>query len=140
MKLFVYCPEQYSNQPDSPEWEFALDLSKNSRLPIVSNIETFKHLEKPQVISVPEKQIYDIEKTVKCGFIHSIDITDEFCEIQKSIVACFTHEDGGTYQEAPIIKEKHKAKFRVRHYKSGEYTVIVRDEQKEFINDSFRVV
>jgi hypothetical protein len=140
MKLFVYCPEQYSNQEDSPEWQIALELSKDSKLPIISNLKIFEHMDKPQLVSIPEKQICDIQKVVESGFIHSIDLINEFYEIDKSLVACFTNKEGVTYQEAPILREKHKAKFRVRHNQKGEYTVIIRDSQKEYYSGSFEVL
>lgn len=140
MKLFVYCPEQYSNQENSPEWQVALELSKNSKLPIVSNLDVFKHLTKPQLVSVPEKKSCNIQKVVESGFIHSIDLIDEFHEIDKSLVACFTNKEGITYQEVPILREKHKAKFRVRHNQKGEHLVIIRDSQREYANDSFEVI
>lgn len=140
MKLFIYCPEEHYEAEESKEWKDALVLSKKNKLPIVSNIEEFSHIRQPQVISVPEKSFFDIDKTVKLGFIQRIDITNEFYEFSASIKALITDSDGLAVSHSPTVKETHKVKFRIRHHKKGVYTVAVIDDSKTYLEESFEVL
>lgn len=139
MKLFVYCPEQYNGKEGSPEWESALQLSKNAKLPIVSNIDKFQELKAPQIVSVPEKSFFDVDEIIKLGFIQKIDITNEFYDIDSSVAAYFTDATGKMYEHKPTVKETHKAKFRVRHYQNGLHTVVVRDKNYVYLESTFTV-
>ena len=140
MKLFIYCPEEHYEAEESKEWKDALVLSKKNKLPIVSNIEEFSHIRQPQVISVPEKSFSNIDKTVKLGFIQRIDITDEFFEFSSSTRALITDCDGCVLDYKPTVKEAHKVKFRIRHHKKGMHKVIVMDEVKVYLEESFEVL
>lgn len=140
MKLFVYCPAEYYEKYDSEEWVLANNLSKKSKLPIVTHIDGFDSISIPQIVSLPEKKYYDIDKTVKSGFIHKIDITDEFHEMGKNIIARYTDPDGFVYDKLPIVKEKYKVKFRDRHQKKGLYKIVIIDNGINYIEDQFEVV
>jgi hypothetical protein len=139
VKLFVYCPEQYNGKEGFPEWESALQLSKKTKLPIVSNIDRFQELKTPQVVSVPEKSFHDIDRTVKLGFVQKIDITNEFYDIDDSVAAYFTDSTGYAYECKPTIRETHKIRFRVRHHKEGVHTVVVRDKNTIYLESSFTI-
>jgi len=140
VKLFVYCPEEHHGVEDSKEWQAALALSKKNKLPIVSNIEEYSHVKKARVISVPEKSFSNIDKTVKLGFIQRIDITDEFFEFSSSTRALITDCDDCVLDYKPTVKEAHKVKFRIRHHKKGMHKVVVMDEVKVYLEESFEVL
>lgn len=140
MKLFVYCPERYYNKKDTVEWQQAIKLSNHAKLPIVSHINGFSDLTVPQIISMPEKRIYDVDKVVKSGFIHRVDLTDEFNEMGVSISAYITNELGHEYTNPPTIRELHKVKFRMRHYSVGKHTVVVKDDNRIYLEETFNVV
>ena len=140
MKLFVYCPSKFNKLEGSEEWEKALNLSRQSKLPIVSNIKDFEYIQEPKVIQVPEKSFFSIDKKTQAGFIHRIDITDEFFEMDESVTAFFLHEDGSSYEHSPIVREKHKIKFRTRHKKPGKYTVKVQGIKNKYLEDSFEII
>lgn len=140
MKLFVYCPSEYYGKEDSPQWQKACSISKKYKLAVVSNIDGLEHLEVPQVIAVPEKRCHDIDEKVNSGFVHKIDITDEFCEISKESFARFVDPDGLVYEEKPILVEKHKLKFRTRHSKKGTYKVIIVNNESDYLESGFEVL
>jgi len=140
VKLFIYCPEEYDGVEDSEEWQAALALSKKSKLPIVSNMEEFRHIKEARVISVPEKSFFDIDKTVKLGFIQRIDITNEFFEFSSSTKALVTDGDGCVFDHNPTVKEAHKVKFRIRHHKKGIHKVLIMDETRVYLEESFEVL
>jgi hypothetical protein len=140
VKLFIYCPNEHYGKEESLEWQEACNTSKEHKLAIVSNIEDFSHLTSPQVIAIPEKKLQDIDETVKLGFIHKIDITDEFCEMNKNPFAVFVDPDGLTYEELPILVEKHKIRFRTRHAKKGEYRVRIMINALSYTDSVFEVI
>ena len=140
MKLFVYCPSEYYGKEDSPQWQEACVVSKKHKLAIVSNIEGLEHLLNPQVVAMPEKRYRDIDETVNSGFVHKIDITDEFCEMSKESFARFVDPDGLIYEQKPILVEKHKLKFRTRHSKKGIYKVIIVNNESDYLESGFEVL
>ena len=139
MKLFVYCPGQYYEQ-NCPQWEKAINLSKQSKLPIVTNIEDFIHLDSPSVVSIPDQKYSNVDESVKSGFVHRIDITDEFCDFSPDVIAEFTSPDGSIYQEKPILKELHRVQFRTRHLNKGKYRFAVRLNNLNYMEGCFTVV
>jgi hypothetical protein len=140
VKLFIYCPNDFYEKNESLEWQESNALSKKYKLPVVSNIDGFDNIEIPQVVAIPEKQYYDIDDTVKLGFIHKIDITDEFCEMNGDVFALFTNPDGLIYQEKPIVIEKHVLRFRTRQSQQGKYKVIIMNNGIEYMEAYFEVL
>ena len=140
MKLFVYCPSEYYGKEESPNWQEACSISKKYKLAVVSNIEDFSHLTLPQVIAIPEKKYSDIDENVVSGFVHKIDITDEFCETNKSPYAIFTDPEGLVYEEKPVLAEKHKLRFRTRHTKKGTHRVVIMINGLNYTESVFEVL
>ena len=139
MKLFVYCPEEFY-ESNSPQWEKALLIANQTKLPIASNIKGFSELQEPTVVSVPDKKFVDVDESVKSGFIHKIDITDEFCVFDGVVEAIFTASNGETYVCRPIVKEQHGVKFRTRHEEQGTYKVVVMNNNMAYLERLFTVV
>lgn len=140
MKLFVYCPSEYYGKEESPQWQEACSISKKYKLAVVSNIDGLEYLQTPQVVAIPEKRYYDIDETVNSGFVHKIDITDEFCEMTKDSFARFVDPGGLICEQKPILVEKHKLKFRTRHNKKGIYKVIIVNNQSDYLESEFEVL
>jgi hypothetical protein len=140
VKLFIYCPSEHYGKEESPEWQEACNISKKHKLSIVSNVDDFSHLTSPQVIAIPDKKFQDIQETVKSGFIHTIDITDEFCKMNKNPFAVFVDPDGLIYEQKPILVEKHKVRFRTRHTKKGQYKVKIIVNELNYTESVFEVL
>ena len=92
------------------------------------------------IIGVPEFSHADVDKSIKSGMVLSVDITNEFIEIDKSIVMETTSPSGTKEQNRPLLLERHVAKFRQRFFETGIYEMAVFDKNEKLLISSFEVV
>jgi hypothetical protein len=118
MKRFVYIPAEMLG--DEGANKRAERLSADSRLSIRSGFFG-DGIEKTDVsiISTPEQSIYSCDESVKYGFIHSFDITDDFIEFNKNTVMRAKYSNGTELLFKPVVCEKHVIRFRSRHDVQG---------------------
>jgi len=69
---------------------------------------------------MPHIQVFDCDEDSKVNFVHCIDVTDEFVDMNDC--QFFISFKDQKQEIKPIIKEKHAARFRKRYNKSGKYT------------------
>jgi|LakMenE07Oct09ns_1017277.scaffolds.fasta_scaffold06832_2 hypothetical protein len=118
MKRFVFIP--FSLKDSEESFNTAEGLSKESMLPIRIGDENDLFSNQVEIISMPHIQVFDCDEDSKVNFVHCIDVTDEFVDMNDC--QFFISFKDQKQEIKPIIKEKHAARFRKRYNKSGKYT------------------
>ena len=120
MKRFVYIPWNVTNENNEAE-----KLAKLSGLQIrYGNQEDDIYANKISIISTPEVNNIEFKKTVKTGFIYSIDMTNEFVVFNKKTTLRITGKNG-TEVFVPRLRENHVIRFRARILTPGKKTFVV---------------
>jgi hypothetical protein len=139
MKRFVYVP---SHLGDDKSLEEAKKLSHESKLQIMVGTEDDGISQSSIcIIAMPSKKSFLCDGTVESGFIHSIDIEDEFLLFDESIHLVASSPSGEIIHISPKLREKHLARFRSRFYEPGKYSFVCQNNNKEiYFEGSFEVV
>ena len=118
MKRFVYVPVEMVIGGEIPQQ--ALDLSRESTLSIrMEEPGDGVDVKEIHIVSFPETDVIDCKPTAKLGFIHSIDLTNDFVAFNKTAVLKVKHSDGAEQILKPSLQEKHILKFRSRYDSRG---------------------
>ena len=117
MKRFVYVPPKMMGEDIPKE---ATDLSVKSRLSIrIGDEDDGIPKDKIAILSFPDINVITCEPSVKLGFIHLLDYSNDFVDFDKNIVLKVKHSNGDEQIIKPSLCEKHRVKFRSRFYSSG---------------------
>jgi hypothetical protein len=132
VKRFVCVPSSMGGVPDE-----ATQLSKESQLSIriEDDIETIC------IKSFPEDDFTDCMDEVKAGFIHMLDITNEFVNFTKDIHMLVTDINSCSYKIKPIVLTKHSLRFRSRFDTLGLHEFCIVDNTNEaYYQGEFTVI
>jgi hypothetical protein len=119
MKRFVYVPHQKQDEASLNE---AKILSNESRLQIMHGQQDDGiDSESVCIIAIPVKQKFTFDQCVKSGFIHSVEIIDEFNKFDKEAKMLVTTPSGKILEYKPRLSEKHLLMYRNRFNEIGNY-------------------
>lgn len=139
MKRFVYVPPSLLH--DELALKEAEKLAKDAQLSVRhGSIGDGVNKNSISIISVPEFSSTNHDEVVKCNFIFSVDITNEFVSIGKGVRMETISPTGLRQSFYPTVLERHMAKFRIRFAETGKYEFLVHDEETKFLVSSFEVV
>ena len=125
MKRFVYVPVDTAKDgiPES-----AKKLAKDSQLSVrLGSADDGISASQIGIISTPERIEVDCKPSVNAGFIHSIDITNEFVSFDTSTFL-EVFDEGRFKVFKPRLREKHVFRFRVRLFTPGAKVFSIRSE------------
>lgn len=139
MKRFVYVPVDSLVNGDIPKE--ALDLSLESTLSIrMQEPNDGINRKEIHIASFPEKNIIQCRQTVKLGFIHSIDLTNDFVDFDKSAVLKIKNADLSEQIIQPSLREKHVLKFRSRFDSLGKKLYLIENDTKVIYSGVIEVI
>ena len=130
MKRFVCVPSSIGGVPDE-----ATRLSEESQL----SIRIEEDIDKICIKSFPEDDFADCMDEVKAGFIHIVDITNEFVDFPRNTHMVVTDLDSYSQAIKPMVITNHSLRFRSRFYTLGLHKFSIVDNndgmyyQGEFI-------
>ena len=125
MKRFVYVPVDMT-QDGIPE--FAEKLAKDSQLSVrLGALDDGISASQIEIISTPEKLEVNCAPSVSAGFIHSIDVTNEFVSFDTSTFL-EVFDEGYFKVFKPRLREKHVVRFRTRFLTPGAKVFSIRSE------------
>ena len=130
MKRFVCVPSSMGGVPDE-----AIRLSEESQL----SIRIEEDIDKICIKSFPEDDFADCMDEVKAGFIHIVDITNEFVDFPRNTHMVVTDLDSYSQAIKPMVITNHSLRFRSRFYTLGLHKFSIVDNndgmyyQGEFI-------
>lgn len=140
MKRFVYVPH-FLLSNNSPIPEEAKLLAKDAQLSIrEGSLGDGILKENVCIISIPEFASADFDRNVAAGRIFSVDITNEFVDIDKSVKMEIVAPSGLKTEHKPSLLERHVVKFRARFTDVGKHEVSVFDRNEKFLCSSFEVL
>ena len=122
MKRFVCVPSSMGGVPDE-----ATKLSKESQL----SIRIEDDIEKICIKSFPEDEFADCMDAVKSGFIHVVDITNEFVNFSKETHMTVLDLDCISHKIKPTVITKHTIRFRSRFNTLGLHKFRIIDNNDE---------
>lgn len=129
MKRFVYVPVEMVIRGNVPQQ--ALDLSMESTLSIrIEEPCDGIDIKEIHIASFPDIDIIDCQPVAKLGFIHSIDLTNDFVNFNKTAVLKIKHSDGTEQVVKPRLQEKHILKFRSRYDSCGTKDYYIENDEK----------
>jgi len=132
MKRFVCVPSNMGGVPDE-----ATQLSKESQL----SIRIDDDVDTICIKSFPEDEFSDCMDEVKAGFIHVVDITDEFIDFPKDIHMVVTDINSCSQSITPIVVTHHSLRFRSRFNTLGLHRFHIVDNNSEiYYQGEFTVV
>lgn len=132
MKRFVCVPSSMGGVPDE-----ATELSKESQL----SIRIEDDIEKICIKSFPEDEFTDCMDEVKAGFIHMVDITNEFVDFPKDTHMLVMDLKFESYKIKPMVITKHSLRFRSRFNTLGLHKFcIVDQDNKTYYQGEFIVI
>jgi hypothetical protein len=115
----------------------ATKLSKESQL----SIRIEESIDKICIMSFPEHEFTDCMDEVKAGFIHMVDITNEFIEFPKDICMKVTNLYAHCETVKPMVITTNSIRFRSRFNTLGLHTFsIVDNNNKIYYEGEFRVI
>jgi hypothetical protein len=130
MKRFVCVPSSMGGVPDE-----ATRLSEESQL----SIRIEEDIDNICIKSFPEDDFADCMDEVKAGFIHIVDITNEFVDFPRNTHMVVTDLDSYSQAIKPMVITNHSLRFRSRFYTLGLHKFSIVDNndgmyyQGEFI-------
>ena len=132
MKRFVCVPSSMGAMPDE-----AIKLSKESHL----SIRMEDGIDRICIKSFPEDEISDCADEVKAGFIHRIDVTNEFIDFPKDTHLEVTDLNCSSQSIKPMVKTKNSLMFRSRYFTLGLHKFrIVDNNSKVYYEGEFTVI
>jgi hypothetical protein len=115
----------------------ATKLSKESQL----SIRIEEDIDKICIMSFPEHEFTDCMDEVKAGFIHMVDITNEFVDFPKDTCMKVTNLYADCQIVKPMVVTKNSLRFRSRFNTLGLHTFsIVDNTNKIYYEGEFRVI
>lgn len=125
MKRFVYVPVDMAKDGIP---KFAEKLAKDSQLSVrLGAADDGVSASRIGIISTPEKIEINCNPLVSAGFIHSIDITNEFVSFDTSTFL-EVFDEGRFKVFKPRLREKHVVRFRARLFTPGAKVFSIRSE------------
>lgn len=122
MKRFVCVPSSMESIPDE-----AIKLSKESQL----SIRVEKDIDKICIKSFPEDDFSDCMDEVKAGFIHMLDITNEFVDFPKNTHMKVMDLTFSTKIVKPMVITNHSLRFRSRFSTLGLHKFCIVDNNNQ---------
>ncbi len=122
MKRFVCVPSSMGGVPDE-----ATELSRKSQLAIRME----KGIDKICIMSFPENDIADCMDEVRAGFIHKVDITNEFVDFPKDTHMEVMDLNFFTQIIKPTVRTKNSLMFRSRFSTLGLHQFRIVDSTTE---------
>ena len=110
MKRFVCVPSSMGGVPDE-----ATELSRESQL----SIRIEEDVDRICIKSFPEDEFTDCMDEVKAGFIHALDITNEFIDFPKDTHMKVMDLNFQSQTIKPMVITKHSLRFRSRFSTPG---------------------
>jgi len=107
--------------------EEAIQMSKESQL----SIRIEEDVDKICIKSFPEDEFTDCMDEVKSGFIHMVDITNEFVDFPKDTCMKIVDLDFSFHTIKPIVATKHSLRFRSRFSTLGLHKFCIVDSSNE---------
>ena len=139
MKRFVYVPVEMVIGGNIPQK--ALDLSRESTLSVrIEEPGDGVDVKEIHIVSFPETDVIDCQPTAKLGFIHSIDLTNDFVDFNKTAVLKVKHSDGTEQAVKPSLQEKHILKFRSRYDSCGVKDYCIENDGKIVYSGKIEVI
>lgn len=134
MKRFVCVP---SRLVDGDVPEEAVKLSQESHL----SIRVEDDIEEICIKAYPEVDMVDCMDEVQAGYIHSIDITNEFIDFASDTHLQVVDLEFHVQKIKPVIITKHTIRFRSRFYIKGLHVFcVVNDSRTKYYGGEFQVV
>ena len=134
MKRFVCVPSSLVNG-DVPEE--AVRLSEESHL----SIRIEDDLEEICIKPYPDIDMVDCMEEVEEGYIHKLDITNEFVDFTPDTHLQVVDLEFCVQKIKPVIITKHTIRFRSRFYVKGLHVFcIVNDSRTNYHSGEFQVV
>lgn len=132
MKRFVCVPSSIGGVPDE-----AIELSKESQL----SIRIKEDIDRICIKSFPEDEFTDCMDEVKAGFIHAVDITNEFIDFPKDTHMNVTDLNSYSQTIKPMVITNHSLRFRSRFSTLGLHKFsIIDNSNKVYYEGEFIVV
>ncbi len=132
MKRFVCVPSSMGGVPDE-----AVKLSKESQL----SIRIEEDIDKICIMSFPEDDFTDCMDEVKAGFIHMLDITNEFVDFPRHTHMVATDLNSCSQVIKPIVITNHSLRFRSRFSTLGLHQFSIVDNDAEtYYQGEFTVI
>lgn len=132
MKRFVCVPSSMGTTPDE-----AIKLSKEYQL----SIRIEDGIDKICIKSFPEDEFSDCMDEVKAGFIHMVDVTNEFIDFPKDTHMEVTDLNFSSQNIKPTIRTKNSLMFRSRYLTLGLHQFrIVDSNTKVYYEGEFKVI
>lgn len=114
----------------------ATKLSKESQL----SIRIEENIDRICIKSFPENNFSDCMDEVKVGFIHIVDITNEFVDFPRDTHMVVT--DLNSYSQAikPMVITNHSLRFRSRFSALGLHRFVIVDNNETYYQGEFTVI
>jgi len=107
--------------------EEAIQMSKESQL----SIRIEEDVDKICIKSFPEDEFTDCMDEVKSGFIHMVDITNEFVDFPKDTHMVVVDLNSESHKVKPMVITNHSLRFRSRFTTPGLHKFCIVDSSNE---------
>jgi hypothetical protein len=114
----------------------AKNLSKESQL----SIRIEEDIDIICIKAFPEDEFTDCMDKVKAGFIHMVDITNEFIDFSKDAHMLVTDINFCSYKIKPMVTTNHSLRFRSRFNTLGLHKFCIVDNGKTHYQGEFIVI
>lgn len=118
----------------------ALDLSRETMLPVRVGDAGEDIISSIDVINVPETNIFAFRDSVKNGFIQVFDYTNEYTDLSQNVVLTVFCPNGESLEVKPRVKEKHTLRYRHRFCELGEYSFLIKKGSDSVLNEGTFVI
>jgi len=122
VKRFVCVPSSMGGVPEE-----AIQMSKESQL----SIRIEEDVDKICIKSFPEDEFTDCMDEVKSGFIHMVDITNEFVDFPKDTHMVVVDLNSESHKVKPMVITNHSLRFRSRFNTPGLHQFCIIDSSNE---------
>ena len=118
----------------------AINLSSESQLSIrIGDEDDGISKDKIAIVSFPDIDVISCEPSVKLGFVHLLDYTNDFVDFNETTVLKIKNTDGTEQITLPSLRENHKVRFRSRFYSAGTKEYFIETNQKIVNSGKFEV-
>ena len=132
MKRFVCVPSSMGGVPEE-----AIQMSKESQL----SIRIEEDVDKICIKSFPEDEFTDCMDEVKAGFIHMVDITNEFINFPRDTHMAVMDLSFSQQTIKPMVITNHSIRFRSRFNTLGLHKFcIVDNDNQVYYKGEFTVI
>jgi hypothetical protein len=120
--------------------EEAINLSSESQLSMrIGDEDDGISKDKIAIVSFPDIDVITCEPSVKLGFVHLLDYTNDFVDFNETTVLKIKNTDGTEQITLPSLRENHKVRFRSRFYSAGTKEYFIETNQKIVNSGKFEV-